>query len=74
VQGGARDRTGAYTAVREDANPKRQRSNRPLSTDQGMIYMNKGGTYRRGVSSLWKGRRETKWYAQNSELPFSFPV
>jgi hypothetical protein len=38
VQGGPIlqvDRTGAYTAVREDADSKRQRSNRPLSTDQG---------------------------------------
>ncbi|MCZ6625054.1 MAG: hypothetical protein O7B35_12635 [Deltaproteobacteria bacterium] len=35
VQGGARDRTAAYRPVREDASPKRQRSKRPLSRDQG---------------------------------------
>ena len=29
------NRTGAYLAVREDAGPKRQRSKRRLSTDQG---------------------------------------
>ena len=31
------DRTGAYMAVREDASPKRQRSKRPLSADQGGV-------------------------------------
>jgi hypothetical protein len=32
MQGGARDRAGAYYIVREDAAPKRQRRSRPVST------------------------------------------
>ena len=35
MQGGVRDRTGATRADHEGASPKRQRSKRPLSTDQG---------------------------------------
>jgi len=49
MQGGARDRTGAYTAVREDANPKRQRSKRPLSTDQGGQGASTGAISRRRI-------------------------
>jgi len=36
VQGGTKARTGAYEAVREDADLKFQRRRRPLSTDQAV--------------------------------------
>ncbi len=65
MQGGARDRTGAYTAVREDASPNRQRgsaalsssppkgSNRPLSTDQALIPVTCNSLHTSGIVSVY---------------------